>query len=242
MDPGKIGDDYQLHTKYHRDRPFPPVDNPQRPPAARRHPDAAKKVDLPAPECDAGPGLWGVLNGRRSERSYTAEPLSASRLAQLLWAVEGVTAVRGPHLLRTTPSAGALYPQDTYLVVNNVAGLARGLYHYDVADASLWLLREEDLRERIAAAALDQKMCARAAVVFAWTAIVQRSKWKYGQRAYRYIYLDAGHLGENLHLAAAAMGLGCCAIGALYDDEVNAIVGAGGIEETVVYMSCVGNV
>ena len=72
------------------------------------------------------------------------------------------------------------------------------------------------------------------------SAIFQRIKWKYGQRAYRYIYLDAGHIAENLALTATSLGLGSCQIGALYDDEVNRIIDVDGTEDSVVYMSVVG--
>ena len=87
---------------------------------------------------------------------------------------------------------------------------------------------------------MDQDMCAGASVVFIWTALFQRSKWKYKQRAYRYVYLDAGHVGAQLALAATALDLGSCQIGALYDSEVNDLVGVDGEEESVVYMSVVG--
>jgi len=78
--------------------------------------------------------------------------------------------------------------------------------------------------------------------VFIWTAVVQRSKWKYKERGYRYIYLDGGHIGQNLYLAATALELGCCTIGALFDEEVNELIGVDGTEETVVYMGAVGKV
>ena len=97
-----------------------------------------------------------------------------------------------------------------------------------------------EVREAIANAALGQTTCARAPVVFAWTAIFARTTCKYGQRAYRYIYLDAGHIAENLALAAVSLGLGTCQIGALFDDEVNRLLGVDGVEESIVYMSVVG--
>jgi SagB-type dehydrogenase family enzyme len=84
-------------------------------------------------------------------------------------------------------------------------------------------------------------MAAMAPVVLLWTAVVDRSSWKYRQRAYRYIYLDAGHIGQNIALAAEGLGLGSCAIGALYDDEVNELVGADGRDETAVYLTTVGH-
>ena len=82
--------------------------------------------------------------------------------------------------------------------------------------------------------------CATAPAVFAWTAIFARSTWKYGQRAYRYIYLDAGHIAENLALTAVSLDLGTCQIGALFDDEVNKLLEVDGVEESIVYMSVVG--
>lgn len=93
----------------------------------------------------------------------------------------------------------------------------------------------------VAHAALDQDMAYSANVVFVWTALFERSKWKYKQRAYRYVYLDAGHIAENLALAAVALGLGTCQIGALYDDEVNELVDIDGEEESILYMSTVGH-
>jgi SagB-type dehydrogenase family enzyme len=83
-------------------------------------------------------------------------------------------------------------------------------------------------------------MCADAPVVFIWTAIFERSRWKYGQRAYRYVYLDAGHVAAHLALAAVATGLGSCQIAATFDDEVNDLLGVDGVDESVLYMSVVG--
>ncbi len=83
-------------------------------------------------------------------------------------------------------------------------------------------------------------MVATASVVFVWTAIAARSQWKYGERAFRYIYMDAGHIGENLYLSAEALGLGCCGVGAFYDDEVNQVIGVDGKEETAIYLGTVG--
>ncbi len=93
------------------------------------------------------------------------------------------------------------------------------MYHYGLRNHELEQIRTGDLREQIAAAALGQATCAKAPVVFAWTAIFARSTWKYGQRAYRYIYLDAGHIAENLALAAVSLDLGTCQIGALFDER-----------------------
>jgi SagB-type dehydrogenase family enzyme len=198
-------------------------------------------VKLPRPKDRAGPSLWTAMGTRRSRRNYAPVPLKEEELSQLLWAAAGVTDEVHGLPLRTVPSAGGLYPIELYVVVNKVHGIPQGVYHYFPPDHTLQLLRKGDYSNAIAHAALDQKMAAMAGAVFIMTAVVERATWKYRQRAYRYIYLDAGHIGQNLALAAEAIGLGSCAIGALYDDEVNDLVGADGEEETVVYLTSVGH-
>jgi SagB-type dehydrogenase family enzyme len=146
----------------------------------------------------------------------------------------------GEYALRAAPSAGALYPVETYLSVQMVEGIEPGIYHYNVRTHDLDRLRPGDFREAVAEAALDQGFLAEAAVVFAWTAVFARSKWKYKERAYRYVYLDAGHIAQNVALAAVALGLGSCQIAALYDDEVNAVLGVDGKEESILYMTALG--
>lgn len=237
----EIGNAYQRETKYVRGRlPGRSADPLPAPDTYKRYPDALEVIDLPGPKKTHGMGLWQVIAERRSIREYSAQPLSLEELTQLLWATQGITARDFGFEFRAAPSAGALYPCETYLVVNRVRNLEPGVYHYVVAEAKLELLRRGDFARDIAAACLDQQMCASAAVVFAWTAIPARSRWKYGERAYRYMYLDAGHIGGQLHLAAVALGLGCCAIGAFFDDEVNAVLGVDGEEETILYLSSVG--
>ena len=115
-----------------------------------------------------------------------------------------------------------------------------GIYHYAVETHDLEQLKQGDFRAAIARAALDQEIAYFANVVFVWTAIFERSKWKYKQRAYRYIYLDAGHCAQNVALGAVALGLGSCQIGALYDDEANALLGVDGLTESTIYMTVVG--
>ena len=119
-------------------------------------------------------------------------------------------------------------------------GLAKGLYHYNIEEHVLEELKLGDLGEKLAQAALGQEMLVNAPLVFVWTAIFERSKWKYRQRAYRYVYLDAGIIGENLALSATGIGLGFCNVGAFFDDEVNEILSVDGVAESVVYLSVVG--
>jgi len=236
-----VGDVFQQTTKYEREtlrgRALDWVSKPE---TYKTYPPDLARVALPEPEVRGGPPLWDAVAGRRSRRSFSREPVALGELSQLLWTAQGVTARHQDVELRAAPSAGALYPIETYVAINHVADTEPGVYHYDVRRHELICLSAGDHRGQVAAAALDQKMAASAGVVFIWTAVAARSKWKYKQRAYRYVYLDAGHIGHAVALTAEALGLGCCAIAALYDDEVNALVGVDGENETVVYMTVVG--
>jgi SagB-type dehydrogenase family enzyme len=229
-----IGQRFQQETKYLRPScPPKKLSKTPEPSYPGTHP-------LPPPPIDAGPSLWKVLVKRRSIRDYTGEPLSQTDLSTLLWSIQGVTAPASSPWYRTAPSAGALHPIDTYMAVHRVEGLKPGIYSLNVADFALQMKKEGDFADQIAEAALGQEPVRAAAVVFIWVAVIRRSRQKYHERAYRYIYLDCGHLCQNLYLAATAMNLGCCGIGAFFDEEVNEAVGVDGWEETAIYLATVG--
>jgi SagB-type dehydrogenase family enzyme len=227
-----IGFRFQQETKYARSlRPSADPSGPA--------PQNAGSVSLKRPPAEKGPGLWETLARRRSVREYREEAISLDHLAGLIWASQGLTGRMGSSY-RTAPSAGALHPIDTYVIVNRVEGLERGIYFLDVPRYALTMRRSGDFSPRISGAALDQEAVRDAAVVFAWVAVVGRSRRKYRERAYRYIYLDCGHICQNVYLAASALDLGCCGIGAFFDDEVNFLLGVDGEGETAIYLATVG--
>jgi SagB-type dehydrogenase family enzyme len=180
-----------------------------------------------------------AIEQRRSIRDYSGEPLTMDQLSLLLHSASGITEPSYP--LRAGPSAGALYPLEVYPVVNRVDGLARGVYHYCPADHSLDLVKEGDFRTFLLTSTMGQNMVLRAGVVFVITAIFQRTRWKYQERTYRYVLLEAGHLGQNLYLAATSLGLGACAIGAFFDDQVNELVDVDGNKEAAIYLISIGS-
>jgi SagB-type dehydrogenase family enzyme len=235
-----VGERFQLETKYSREGlPGKMLDWANKPDIYKTYP-GTRRVELPAFGSIKAVPLTDALRARRSIRHFSGRSLALEQLSYLLWAAGGIQRVERDHEFRTVPSAGALYPVETYLMIDGVEDLDPGVYHYSVGDHALELLKSGQFGHDMAQAALGQKMCLEAAAVFIWTAIFQRSKWKYDERAYRYIYLDAGHIGQNLALAATAIGLGTCQIGALFDDEVNGIIGVDGDAESVIYMSVVG--
>lgn len=182
--------------------------------------------------------LEEAIRSRRSVRDYSAEALTLEELARLLFHATGVTS--SEKHLRAAPTAGGLTPIENYPVVNYVEGLERGLYHYDPLKHRLHLLKRGDLRGEIAKACLDQDFISEAGVVLVLTAVHRRTAWKYGERAYRYVLLDAGHAAQNIQLEAASMGLGSCPIGAFFDEELNQLLGVEGEEEFAVLAVAVG--
>ena len=241
--PGEaIGQRFQEETKYDPDTmEGHTLDWNEQPEPYKNYEAPLAVIPLPEPDLAGDLNLWQLLHSRRSRREYDpAKPLTPAKFSTLLWATQGITARYGEVLFRTAPSAGGLYPVETYLFVRSVEGFDPGIYHFRPQAFDLEFLKKGDFARELATAALGQTLVMAAQVTLIWTALVERSRWKYRQRAYRYIYLDAGHIGQNLYLACGALGLGACAIGAFYDDKANRIIGVDGIEETVIYMATVG--
>ncbi|OLS14353.1 MAG: nitroreductase [Promethearchaeota archaeon CR_4] len=239
-DEREIGRKFQQATKYKRGRlPLHESSTARTPIPFKIYADA-KTVELPKPETSGGAPLWDVIAKRRSHREFGLKSLTLEELGQLLWAGQGITYKTAGFGFRAAPSAGALYPAETYFLATNITNLLPGLYHYNVRKHEAELLKEGSLELELAAAALDQEFVADAPLTIIWTVIVERSAWKYSQRAYRYIYLDTAHIAENVMLAAAALGLGACGVGAMYDDEVNNLLGVDGETETAIYLCVVG--
>lgn len=170
------------------------------------------------PVAPSGPiSLEEALASRRSMREFTAEPLTMETIGQLLWAAQGVTEAGGRG--RTAPSAGGTYPLELYLV-----GIG-GVFHYLPEVHSLEILGEDDRRAPLAEAALGQSWVATAPAVFVVVVVVSRTAERYGDRAERYVALEAGHAAQNLLLQATARGLGAVPVGAFSDAGVRALLG-----------------
>jgi len=200
----------------------------------------AERIELPSPVAFRGLSVEEAIERRRSVRDYTGQPMPLEQLSQLLHGAAGITAERWGIKLRAAPSAGALYPIELYPVVHSVSGLVSGVYHYVVAEHALELLKKGDFRSEIMQYALGQEFLGEANVVFVFSAIFQRTRWKYRERTYRYVLLEAGHIAENIYLAATSMGLGACAVGAFFDDDLNRLLDLDGQHEAVIYLMAVG--
>lgn len=205
----------------------------------KRYPNAPR-VPLPREWPLKEARISPLLQNRRSRRKFSQKPLSLQSLAYMLWAGQGVTATAGNHLLRTSPSAGALYPVETYISVHNVDELPAGLYHFNVGEFGLELLRPGSQADDLVLACLNQQFLAETAAVFIWTAVYRRNACKYGDRGLRYVFMDAGHICQNVLLAAEATGSHGCPVAAFFDDELNQLIGLDVHEESAIYLAGVG--
>jgi SagB-type dehydrogenase family enzyme len=177
---------------------------------------AAEAIKLPPPVKTGGMPLVEALRVRRTVRRFASRPLDLGQISQLLWGADGTSDPRG---LRTSPSAGATYPLDLYLVVGErgVADLAAGVYHYQVAAHALTPVAPGDARAAVARASLHQSWMTQAPVMVVITGEYRRCTARYGERGVRYTHMEVGNVSQNLFLAAEAQGLGAGIVGAFED-------------------------
>lgn len=187
-------------------------------------------IPLAKPSLGGQVSLERAVAQRRSCRDYRSDPLSFEQVSQLLWAAQGVTDGRG---LRAAPSAGACYPLEVYLVC------PYGVFKFRPREHAVVKTGEGDRRGRLARAAAGQSFIARAPVTIAFAAVYQRTLGRYGERGFRYVYMDTGAAAENVHLQAEALDLGSVSVGAFDDDAVGAVIELPG-DEKAVYLIPVG--
>jgi len=194
---------------------------------------ALKAVRLPQPAHESGTPVEKALKERRSTREYRKESLSLEEIGQLLWAAQGTTHGR---VMRTAPSAGALYPLETYLVAGSVKGLPAGVYRYQPHLHQLALLFPGDMRRELRNASLRQDPAGEAPVSIVFSAVFSRSTGKYGGRGIRYALMEAGMAAQNVALQAVSLRLGTVVIGAFDDEGVSRVLGLPSGEEPMLIM------
>ncbi len=189
-------------------------------------------LNLPAPRLRGDVSVEETILKRRSVRSFSKTELTKEEISQLVWAEQGITQSSTGH--RASPSAGATYPLELYVMNKD------GLYHYEPHGHKLKLIRPGDLRSSLSRAALRQPFIAQAPVDIVITAVYQRTAGRYRERATRYVHIEVGHVAENIHLQAVALGLGSVPIGAFIDDEVKRVLSLPK-EEVPLYIIPVGH-
>ncbi len=178
-------------------------------------------VQLPEPAAKGEMSLEEAIGNRRSRRAFSNRPLSLDQVSQLLWSAQGITGGRGGK--RAAPSAGATYPVELFVAVGkgSVAGLETGIYRYVPSRHVLSRTGTEDVRAKVASAALGQQFLAEAPVDLLIAADYKRTTTaRYGERGIRYVHMEIGHVSQNIYLQAEALGLGTVAVGAFRDERV----------------------
>jgi SagB-type dehydrogenase family enzyme len=195
-------------------------------------------IKLPSPQLKGKVSLEETVLRRRSVRRYSGEPLNLSQLSQILWSAQGITGTRGG---RAAPSAGATYPLEIFVFVGKRGVITKeakqppeelpaGIYHYEAVSHSLSLHKPADLRPDLARATLDQEFIIEAPVDIVICALYHRTSCVYGRRGERYVHMEVGHVGENIHLQAVALGLATVEVGAFHDEDVRKVLG---VEEQI---------
>ncbi|MGH9212996.1 MAG: SagB family peptide dehydrogenase [Acidimicrobiales bacterium] len=209
---------------------------------------ARPTVALPEPRYPRA-DLGHLLGQRRSRRHFGSAPLTMPELSTLLHAAYGVTeeleTAHGTHHLRSVPSGGALYPLAIYPVVRNVDGVASGLYHFDPTRQLLETVREEDTAAHLGDLIIPlpgvPDLAATCGVVVFVAGVFWRTRFKYGLRGYRWVLIEAGHVGQNVLLTAEALGVHAVPYGGIWDRRVDDYLGLDGVNESVVYALAVGS-
>jgi len=187
-------------------------------------------VELPPPPVSGQMTVEQAIAQRRSWRDFDPEPLTMQQVSQLLWAAQGIT---HDGQLRAAPSAGACYPLETYLVCRY------GVFRFLPREHAVLKTAEGDPRPQLARAALGQRFVSDAPATIAFAALYERTVSRYGERGFRYVYMDAGAAAENVHLQAEALDLGSVSVGAFDDDAVAAALGLPSGEKAI-YLIPVG--
>jgi len=180
--------------------------------------------------------LSAALASRKSSRTYEEEPITKDGLSTLLKYSCGEIAHADGSVHRAQASGGGRFPIEVYpIVFRGTSDLPSGLYHYNVREHALDVLWERTFTKEDIAELFTYPWVQNAPLTLVMTAVLSRTKMKYKERGYRYILLEAGHIGQNLYLTSAALELECCALGGTHDENLERLIDIDGVTESVVY-------
>ena len=206
--------------------------------------DLYSAIALPCSLTPLRISLEEAIVTRVTARAMESCTVTLESLATILHCAYGVTrsneGTPWPHPFRAVPSGGALYPLEIFFHTSHVDGLAAGLYHFNPARNNLRLLVKQDQSVKVADCLIQQNLAHDASVIFFITAIFERSTFKYGERGYRFVLLEAGHVAQNINLVANGLGLGSVNVGGFFDRQVDELLGLDGVTHSTVYLVAVG--
>lgn len=186
-----------------------------------------------------------IINDRRSDRVFTNETVSLLALSYLLWCAQGIKEIRGQNYatIRTVACGGARHQFETYLALQNVEGLKDGLYHYlPMTHQVEFLSLKEEPHAFIEEALAGQAWAAKANINLFLSVVPYRCEWRYGIYAHRVALIDAGHISQNLYLAATSIGLGGCGVGYINQAVLDEAFELNGQEEYIFYAFPIGTI
>ena len=191
--------------------------------------------------CCGNEPLPKVIANRKSRRKYTDDSLTLEELSYLLWTTQGLKwhDEECGSTVKVVPSAGMIHCIETYLFINRVEGVPKGLYRYlpkeqRIIEGNM----ADDCAEKLVSALKGNYWSA--AVVFLWTAVPYKMEWGYMEVSHKMIAIEAGHVCQNLYLSAESINCGCCAVAAYLQDEIDSLLGIDGDDEFVIYTATVG--
>lgn len=178
---------------------------------------AIEEIILDPPALKGEMSLEETISLRRSHRNYSNTILSPHQISQLLWAGQGITSAKGSRGLRAAPSAGAAYPMELLMVNHD------GVFRYVPERHAIQILHKSDLRKKLKDACYGQPFVDQVPVNMVICVDYARLTQRYGKRGVRYADMEAGHIAQNLHLEAVALGLGSVPVGAFNEDLVRTL-------------------
>lgn len=205
--------------------------------------DKVIELEIPKEDIVKKKDIFKCILDRQSIRKFSKESLSKEEVSYLLWATQGKKKLVANNKisLRTVPSGGARHPFETYLAINNVENLKKGIYRYHPLEHKIvYLFNEDKLREKLTEASYGQSFVGDSAVVFIWSTIPYRCEWRYLTHAAKLILQDSGHICQNLYIAAESIECGTCAIGAYSQELFDKLLKLDGKDEFVIYLAPVG--
>ncbi len=173
---------------------------------------------LPKPRYKGGLSIEEAILKRRSVREFASTKILPEELSQILWAAQGTTGEHWGVKHRSVPSAGALYPIEIYAVTED------GVFHYLPENHSIEKIKDGDRRKELKDASLGQNFISLAPLNIVIAAVFERTKSKYAKRGTRYVFMEAGHVSQNVYLLCESLDLGTVAVGAFNDDAVKRVL------------------
>lgn len=185
--------------------------------------------------------FFSLIKNRKSKREYSEKPVTIEEISLLLHYGCGVIEDSDSVYKRAHPSAGGNYPIEIYLYVNKSGGdIPTGIYHYNINDHTLDLLKEKENTKDFLAKNFTYDWIRNASVCIIFTAVFDRTTQKYGERGYRYILIEVGHISQNIYLLCEHLGLSCTGLGGTKDIEIEKTLDIDGVHESVIYGMSLG--